>query len=193
MKRYALDMLALADLARAIGVDARTMRRAAADGTIRRERVSPRRQHVDEQEYNYALTHWPLLAKLRKLLRTEPNVRLAVLYGSTARGEDTRESDVDLLVSFAEDHPGAGVKLAVRLEHGLKREVDVARLNRVRNTAPLLLLQALDEGRPVIDRDGLWTDLRAHRGEIEGQARRELESRRQRAHISVSELLAAAQ
>lgn len=186
-------MLALADLAREIGVDARTMRRAAADGTIRRERVSPRRQNVDEQEYDYALTHWPLLANLRKLLRTEPNVRLAVLYGSAARGEDTLESDIDLLVSFAEDHPEAAVKLAVRLERGLKREVDVARLNRVGDTAPLLLLQVVDEGRPVIDRDGLWADLHVHRDEIERQAHRELEARRRRARLSVTELLAPAQ
>ncbi len=185
-------MLALADLARQIGVDARTMRRAAADGTIRRKRVSPRQQNVDKQEYDYALTHWPLLAKLRKLLRTEPNVRLAVLYGSTARGEDTPQSDIDLLVSLTEDHPEAAVKLAVRLERGLKREVDVTRLNRVRDTAPLLLLQAIDEGRPVIDRDDQWADLLVHRSEIERQARRELDARRQRAHTSVSELLAAA-
>jgi predicted nucleotidyltransferase len=185
-------VLALADLAREIGVDARTMRRAAADGTIRCERLSPRRQNVDEEEYRYAVAHWPLLAKLRKMLRTEPNVRLAVLYGSTARGEDTPTSDIDLLVSLAEDHPEAAVKLAVRLERGLGREVDVARLNRVRDTAPLLLLQAIDSGRMVLDRDGKWAELQTHRGEIERQAHREHEAQRRRARVSVDELLAAA-
>jgi predicted nucleotidyltransferase len=183
-------MLALADLAREIGADARTMRRAVTDGTIRCERSSPRKQNVDEDEHRYTVAHWPLLANLRKLLRTEPNVRLAVLYGSTATGLDTPGSDVDLLVSLAQDHPEAAVKLATRLEHGLGRDVDVARLNRVRDSAALLLLQVIEEGRVLLDRDGLWARLRAERDEIERQAHREHEAQRQRARISVEELLA---
>ena len=191
-KRYPLDMPALADLAREVGADARTMRRAAADGTIRRERVSPRRQTVSEGEYGYAITHWPLLASLRKLLRTEPNVRLAVLYGSTARGEDTPTSDVDILVALADDDPDAAVKLAVRLERGLKHKVDIARLDRVRDKTPLLLLGVIEDGRPLLDRDGLWTYLQADRDQIELQAYREHEARRARARAAVRELLAAA-
>jgi len=166
------------------------MRRAAADGTIRCERVSPRRQSVDDREHDYAITHWATLAKLRKLLRTEPNIRLAVLYGSTARGEDTPTSDIDLLVSFAEDHPEAAIKLAVRLERGLSREVDIARLDRIRDTAPLLLLQAIDDGRVVFDRDRLWTALLANRDEIEQRAYRQHEAQRHRARASIGELLA---
>ena len=90
-----------------------------ADGVIRCERLGPRRQHVDEDERRYAVDHWPLLAKLRRALRTERNVRLAVVYGSVARGEDTPQSDVDVLVSLAEDRPDVAVKLAVRLEGAL--------------------------------------------------------------------------
>jgi predicted nucleotidyltransferase len=185
-------MLALADLAREIGADARTMRRAAADGTIRCQRTSPRRQTVDDRERAYAITHWSLLAKLRKLLRTEPNVRLAVLYGSTARGEETATSDIDLLVSLAEDHPEAAIKLAMRLERGLGREADVARLNRIRDAAPLLLLQVIDEGRVILDRDDLWADLLVHRDEIEQQAYREHEDQRRRTRTAIDELLAGA-
>jgi predicted nucleotidyltransferase len=184
-------MLALAHLAREVGADTRTMRRATADGTIRRERASPRRQTVDDQEHDYAVTHWPLLASLRKLLRTEPRVRLAVLYGSTARGEDTPTSDIDILVALADDAPETAVKLAVRLERGLKRTVDIARLDRVRDTAPLLLLSVLEDGRPLLDRDCLWTDLQAQRDQIELQAHREHEARRARARTAVKELLAA--
>lgn len=190
MRRYPLIVLTLADLAREIGVDARTMRRAAADGTIRCERLSARRQSVDDREHSYALTHWPTLAKLRKLLRTEPNVRLAVLYGSTARGEDTSTSDIDLLVSFADDRPEAAIKLAMRLERGLGREVDVARLNRVQDAAPLLLLQVIDDGRVVLDRDDLWPDLLRHRDEIEQRAYRQHEAQRQRARTAIDDLLA---
>jgi predicted nucleotidyltransferase len=89
-----------------------------------------------------------------------------VLYGSVARGDDTPDSDVDLLVSLVEDRPDSAVKLAVRLERTLSHEMDVARLNRIKDTAPLLLPQAIDEGRVVLDRDGEWTGLKTHRSEI---------------------------
>ena len=46
---------------------------------------------------------WSLLSALRRALRTEPNVRLAVVYGSFARGDDVSDSDLDLLVSLRED------------------------------------------------------------------------------------------
>ena len=172
-------------------MDARTLRRAATDGTIRCERVSARRQRVSEDERRYATAHWPLLSALRRALRTEPNVRLAVLYGSLARGDDRSDSDVDLLVSLGEDRADAAVKLAVRLEAALGHEVDVARLNRTREVAPLLLLRAIDEGRVVLDRDGEWTDLQTHRSEIAQRAVQAHEGRRRRARASIRELLAA--
>ncbi len=180
----------LSELARELGVDARTLRRAAADGTIRCERISARRQRVKEGERRYAAGHWPLLSTLRSALRTEPNVRLAVLYGSTARGDDTPDSDLDLLVSLGEDRPDAAVKLAVRLERAVGREVDVARLNRIQGTAPLLLLRAIDEGRVVLDRDNEWIALTTHRDEIARRARHAHDARRRRARASVRELLA---
>lgn len=183
-------MSELAELARELGVDARTLRRAAASGTIRCEHVSARRQLVSEDESRYAAGHWPLLSRLRRALRTEPNVRLAVLYGSVARGDDTRESDLDLLVSLEEDRPDAGVKLAVRLERAVDRHVDVARLNRIRETAPLLLLRAVDEGRVVLDRDGEWPRLQMRRGELARYALRDHEARRRRARASVRALIA---
>lgn len=184
-------MLELSELARELEVDARTLRRAVVDGTIRCERVSARRQRIEEDERRYAIGHWPLLAALRRALRTEPNVRLAVLYGSIARGDDTADSDLDVLVSLGEDRPDAAVKLAVRLERAVGREVDVARLNRIQETAPLLLLRAIDEGRVLLDRDGEWIELKARRSEIARRARHAHEARRRRARTSVRELLAA--
>ncbi len=178
----------LVDLAGELGADERTLRRAVADGMIRCDRLSPRRQRVDEHEHRYAVGHWSLLAKLRQALRTERNVRLAVVYGSVARGEDTPQSDLDVLVSLAEDRPEAAVKLAVRLEGSLGRRVDVARLGRVWGTAPLLLLRALDEGRVVLDRDGEWAPLRKRRDEVARRASRAHAARRRRAQASVREL-----
>jgi predicted nucleotidyltransferase len=179
----------LAGLASELDSDERTLRRAVADGTIRCERLSPRRRRVSEEERLYAVGHWPMLAKLRQALRTERNVRLAVVYGSVARGEDTAQSDLDVLVSFAEDRPDAAVKLAVRLEGALGRRVDVARLDRVQDTAPLLLLRAVDEGRVIFDRDDQWVALRERRGELARRARRAHAARRRRARASVRELL----
>ena len=191
MTPYTQGVPNLAELARELGVDARTLRRAVADGTIRCERVSARRQRVDEDERRYVREHWPLLSALRRALRTEPNVRLSVLYGSVARGDDTPDSDLDLLVSLGEDRPDVAVKLAVRLERALGREVDVARLNRVQDTAPLLLLRAIQEGRVLLDRDGEWIGLKAHRSAIARRAGHAHEARRRRARASIRELLAA--
>jgi predicted nucleotidyltransferase len=115
-------------------------------------------------------------------------MRLAVVYGSAARGDDTPESDVDLLVSLQKDASDAAVRLAVRLESTLGRAVDVARLDRVSRTAPLLLLQALDEGRVVIDRDHEWPLLQARRGAIARSAKRSHAAQLKRAAAAVREL-----
>jgi predicted nucleotidyltransferase len=184
-----MRVLALTDAARTIGADERTLRRAVALGTVRFHEESPRRRSLERQEVEYLSGHWSLLAALRAALRTEPNVRLAVVYGSAARGDDTPGSDVDLLVSLQKDAPDAAVRLAVRLESALGREVDVARLNRVARTAPLLLLQALDEGRVVVDRDHEWPLLQAHRGAVARRAKRARTARRQRAAAAVRELI----
>ncbi len=185
-------MSGLGDLAGELGADERTLRRAVVDGMIRCERLGPRRQRVSEEERLYVIGHWELLAKLRRALRTEPNVRLAVVYGSVARGEETSDSDLDLLVSLAKDTPDSAVKLAVRLERALGREVDVARVNRVGDSAPLLLQQALDDGRVVLDRDGQWTQLYARRDDIARRARHSHEARRRRARNSIREFLSEA-
>lgn len=102
------------------------------------------------------------------------------------------DSDLDLLVSLREDRANTAVKLAVRLERAIGREVDLARLNRIQDTAPLLLLNVIDEGRVTLDRDGEWAGLKARRSEIARRARRVHEARRQRARTSVRELLNAA-
>jgi predicted nucleotidyltransferase len=182
-------MPTLQELAFELGVAERTLRRAVSDGLVRSETAGRRPRSITADECRYAIDHWPLLGALRRALRTEPNVRLAALYGSVARGEDTDASDVDLLVSLAEDRPDAAVKLAVRLEHALGRKVDVARLNRVERGAPLLLLQALQEGRVVMDRDTQWPQLVVRRNHISRRAARAHDARLARARASVDELV----
>jgi predicted nucleotidyltransferase len=181
----------LPTLAKEIGADQRTLRRAAQRGMVRCSRSGPRQLELDEAERDYLHSHWPLLSSLTRALRTEPNVRLAVLYGSAARGDDRPDSDVDLLVDLSEDRPDAGVKLALRLERALGRRVDVVRLGRVRGRSPLLVLQVLDEGRVLVDRDGRWPALKARRWRMAGAARRDRERARREAAESLRMLVEA--
>jgi predicted nucleotidyltransferase len=147
-------------LARQLDVPERTLRRAAGQGLIRGERVSERRFKTTLREEAYLRRHWWLLSALRRALRTEPNVRLAVLFGSLARGEASERSDVDLLVSLGDESAGAVAGLSGRLEQRLGREVQLVRL-REAERSPGLMLDVLAEGRVLVDRDGLWPGLLA--------------------------------
>jgi predicted nucleotidyltransferase len=153
-------MGALGLLAEELGADERTLRRAARQGTLLASRPSPRRLCLDPGETDYLRTHWPLLAALRRTLRTARNVRLAILYGSVARGDEDEGSDLDVLVSLTDETPTARYRLAALLERIAGQRVDVVLLDRVERDAPLLLARVLAEGRVLIDRDGLWARLR---------------------------------
>src|SRR5262245_14498650 len=91
------------ELANKLGVDERTLRRAVSQGALRAHRPGPRRLRLAPGEEEYLRSHWQLLANLRNALRTQRRVRLAVLYGSLARGDEDADSDLDLLVSGADD------------------------------------------------------------------------------------------
>lgn len=147
------------ELAVDLDVEERTLRRAASQGALRASRLGPRRLRLAPGEREYLVVHWSLLSELRRALRTEHGVRLAVLYGSLARGDEDGGSDLDLLVSLADDHLSADFELAARLQRVSGRRVDIARLERVEVQAPLLLDRVLDEGRVLIDRDGQWKQL----------------------------------
>ena len=114
-----------------------------------------------------------LVADLRRVLCTEHGVRLAALYGSLARGDEDAGSDVDLLISLADDRPSAGLQLAVRLQPVTGRQVNVAHLERVEADAPMLLDRVLDEGRVLVNRDGQWRLLRERHSAIRARARRD--------------------
>lgn len=176
------------ELAHDLHAEERTLRRAAALGTLRCRRVGARRLRLSGGERDYLRSHWPLLSELRQALRTERTVRLAVLYGSAARGDDTADSDVDLLVSLSEDRPDAVMALVARLRRVVGRRVDIARLDRVRSGAPLLLMQALDEGRVLIDRDERWPELQSRRRAIRARAQRAYDRQMQQAASAIAEL-----
>ncbi len=174
-------MSALADLARDVGVDERTLRRAVNEGTLRATRPSPRKLDLPLSERRYVRRSWPLIAALRAALRTEPNVRFALLYGSAATGEDSPDSDVDVLVSLHDPDLSKLIALEGRLTEQLGREVEAVRLEDAERK-PSFLELALDGGRVLVDRAGMWPELhrRAERLVREGTRR---EARRARAAL----------
>ena len=148
----------------------RTLRRALRQGTLRGTRPSARKLDLPLGERVYLRRAWPLLTALRQALRTEPAVRLAVLFGSRARGDERPGSDVDLLVAFREEQSGREV--ASRLIDRLGLSIEIVSLQDAEN-APLLLDQVLREGRVLVDRDGTWPALVAKESTIRRVAQRE--------------------
>jgi predicted nucleotidyltransferase len=177
-------------LADELNADERTLRRAVSQNTIHCRRPGPRRIRLAPGEAEYLRAHWELLADLRKALRTERDVRLAVLYGSVARGDEDAGSDLDLLVSSSDGEPPAAVHLAMRLRDLAGRAVDIADLKRIETTAPLLLARVLDEGRVIVDRDGLWQDLYERRRAIRARGQRSYRRQMNEAAHAIAELTA---
>lgn len=176
-------------LALELGADERTLRRALSRGTVRGRRPGRRKLELAPGERAYLREHWPLLSALSRALRTEPGVRLAVLFGSAARGDDGPEADLDLLVDLRDGSPWAANALALRLEAATARRVDVARLPSIRERSPLLLLQALDEGRVIVDRDLAWRELLGQRDQILEDAERTANHERKAAATAIADLL----
>jgi len=69
---------------------------------------------------------------LNKLKRTLPNypIEKAWIFGSYARGEETRKSDIDLLVRFDKNSKLAGldyIRMMTRIEEDLHKKVDLVK------------------------------------------------------------------
>lgn len=148
-------MDSLGRAAHELEIPARTLRRAASKGLVRGERLSPRRFRITFREEAYLRSHWTLLRTLRASFRTEPNVRLAVLFGSTAIGTDDESSDVDVLVVLHDPAVGRLAELAERLSRGTGREMQLIRLSEA-ETSPVFMADVIDHGRVLVDRDDLW-------------------------------------
>jgi len=160
-------MTDLGMLASALDVSDRTLRRAAARGTIRCVTKSEHRLELPVHEAIYLGRQWPTLHRLIGELRTVPDVRLAVLFGSAARGDEHDGSDLDILVRFAKPTLHAHARLAGRLERAMTREVQLVLLE---DANALLLSDVLRDGRVLVDRDGDWQRLRRKASKIRADA-----------------------
>jgi predicted nucleotidyltransferase len=180
--------LALAQLAQTVGTGERTLRRAIADGTICAVAVGSRRSTLTPEEAEYVRLHWRELGALRQLLRTEPNVALAVVFGSFARGEAHPESDVDVVVALRRDDPLGLERLRGRLQPHLRRPLQLVALSDVERSASMLH-EVLRDGRVLVDRERRWAGMQARRAAIARAADAEGlrladEARRAIAHFS---------
>jgi predicted nucleotidyltransferase len=91
-------------------------------------------------------------------LESWPGLRLAVLFGSAARGESGPGSDLDVGVLF-EPGPDRSTALEVALARATGRRVDVVRLD---SAPPLLRFEIARDGRVLLERaPHTWADFRA--------------------------------
>jgi predicted nucleotidyltransferase len=184
--------VALQELAASLDVNERTLRRAWALGTVRGERVTPYKLRLPVDERVYLRRHWPVISKLRAALRTEPNVSLAVLFGSVARGDDDEESDVDLLVGLRDPDLGNRVALAERLCKHVDLPLEVIALEDALRRASFMV-EILRDGRVLVDRDGGWLEMRARADHFEEQAKEDSRVRAERARQAIEMFAARAE
>jgi uncharacterized protein len=91
-----------------------------------------------------------LVARLRAALRDGPAVRLAVLFGSAARGTRRPDSDVDVAILFAEPLDASPeVSFGARLTRAAAADLDVVRLDVPVST--LLKWQIATTGIPLVE------------------------------------------
>lgn len=162
--------LSLARTAEQLNCSERTLRRYVDDGLLRGERHGGCGEiRLPYGEERYLREHWETLSRLRRALRTEPNVQLAVLFGSTASGENRPDSDVDLLVEHATGDLEDVVELQRRLQRHIRQPLHVVALGDAEQS-PSLLADVLLEGRVLVDRQDAWRRLGRGRGQVLSRA-----------------------
>jgi predicted nucleotidyltransferase len=155
-------MTELGVLASELGVHERTLRRAVSEGALHAVRPSARTLALPLSERQYLRRKWPLLSRLRAALRTEQNVRFALLFGSVATGTDTPGSDVDVLVDLRDASFDRLVDLSSKLTKIAGRRVDVVRLQDA-DAEPAFLVSIVADGRVLVDRENQWARLHRHK------------------------------
>ena len=140
-------------------------------------------------EREYVRRSWKLLSTLRGALRTEHNVRFALLFGSVARATAAPGSDVDVLVALRDPDLERVVELATKLTAATGRRVDVVRLEDA-ESEPSFLADVIADGRVLVDREGLWPRLRSREPTLRRAGRRRQAERTKAALAGIDRLLA---
>jgi len=182
-------MTELALLAREVGVHERTLRRAIAEGSLRGVRPTPRTLDISLSEREYVRRSWKLVSALRAALRTEHNVRFALLFGSVARETASPRSDVDVLVALRDGRLERVVELSAKLTAATGRRVDVVRLQDAQSE-PSFLADVVADGRVLVDRERLWPRLRGQEPSLRRASRRAETQRVEAALAGIDRLLA---
>jgi predicted nucleotidyltransferase len=163
-------MSRLSLIADEVHVNERTLRRAINEGSLRAIRASPRTLRLPLAEQHYIRRSWPLISALRRSLRTEHNVRFALLFGSAARGTDTALSDIDVLVVMRDASLDRVIDLEAKLTAAAGRHADIVRLEDAARQ-PSFLADVAAAGRVLVDRDGIWTGPRKREHRLRDDAR----------------------
>jgi predicted nucleotidyltransferase len=183
-------MSRLASVAEAVGVNERTLRRAVNEGALRGSRRSPRVLELPLSERSYVRRRWPLLSALRAALRTERNVRFALLFGSAATGEDTEDSDVDVIADLRDASIDRVIDLELKLGDAVGRQVQVIRLDEAEGD-PSFLAGALEVGRVLVDRERIRPRLRRREAALRRRGRERDEARKRSALAKADRFLSA--
>lgn len=175
---------ALGQTAQRLGCSERTLRRCVSEGLLHGYGLAGRKFELPLQEQAYVSSHWQILRRLRAILRTERNVRLAVLFGSTALGSDRHDSDIDLAVVLERDDARDAAALRRRLTSALGRDVHLVTLDAARRS-PALFADILTEGRVLVDRESAWNGLRRDLSRVVGAADDEDDALLASAHAAI--------
>ena len=99
------------------------------------------------------------LQPLREALAAQPAVRLAVLFGSAAKGRQVAGSDLDLAVRLAPDSADTRRTAALAAGRAIGREIDLVEID---GAPPLLRFQIARDGQVLVEREpGAWTRFKA--------------------------------
>ena len=94
-----------------------------------------------------------LINQLKKVLAKQP-IKLAYLYGSYARGQETPKSDIDIAVVMERNSKKADYEIAVALQSQLGKnfpEIDIRSINL--ENPSVFLRNVLKEGKPLVVKD----------------------------------------
>ena len=99
-----------------------------------------------------------VVERVRAAVEHIPEVRLAVLFGSQARGRAGRQSDFDLLVNLQPDTDATRRRVLSALGHAVRGDLDLV---HAADAKPLLRFEIARDGVLILEREpGAWTDFK---------------------------------